>query len=436
MKKTPLLSLLRFWPLMLALLLVTFTALADATLPDDLTVIEAEAFRGDTSLTGTLTLPDGVQRIGDRAFEGCTGLTGQLVIPYGVTSIGSRAFADCTGLTGAVYIPASVTYLAEDAFAGTSITVLDGSSSDTVVTMTDLPEGIAFEITDEGAVITGYTGDLNARLSIPASINGIPVVAIGDYAFQDCYGLTGSLVIPESVKRIGASAFFGCSGLDGTISIPDSVTFIGDFAFYECLSLTGGLTLPDSVESVGASAFAFCEGMTGALTLPEGVTLGERCFQSAGFTGSITIPATMTLGPSVFAGTQLDITWAAPAFTYEQVGSVVTITGWNGPLDEGMTIPSRLNNGLVTGIAAGAFADTGLAGEVVIPSSVVFIGESAFRSNPGITGVTFAKGLTTVSAYAFADCTGLSGTITLPSTVTALDDTAFSGTGVTVKIAQ
>lgn len=456
MKKHRLLKISKFWPLALAVLLLSVTALADVKLPAEMTVIGDEAFLNDFSLTGTLTIPEGTTVIGARAFEGCTGLTGTLTIPPSVHTIGSRAFANCTGLTGTVYIPASVTSLAEDAFVGTGLQVLDGAGSittdtdlpttdtdlpgggtdgdDSVITMTDLPEGIAYEMTSEGAVITGYTGALEAELKLPSTISGIPVVAIGDYAFQDCYGLTGSVVIPSTVTRIGASAFFGCSGLDGTVQIPASVTSIGDFAFFECLSLTGSLTLPDSVETVGESAFAFCEGLTGSLTLPADVTLGARCFQGAGFTGSFTVPATMTLGANVFVGTKLDLTWAAPAFTYEQVGSVVTITGWNGPVDGGLTIPSRLNNGLVSGIAARAFTDIGLQGAVSIPSSVLYIGDSAFRSNPNLTSVSFTKGVTTIAAYAFAD-TGLSGTITLPSSVTSLDDTAFSGTNATVVIA-
>lgn len=436
MKKSMMKRFVKCWPLALALLL-GLTALADATLPADLTVIEAEAFQYDTSLTGTLTIPDGVTVIGARAFEGCTGLTGQLVIPASVTTIGSRAFADCTGLTGTVRVPSSVTSLAADAFDGTALTVItgdDSSGGDTVVTMTDLPEGIAYEMTSEGAVITGYTGAIEAELTLPSSISGIPVVAIGDYAFQDCYGLTGSIVIPATVKRIGTGAFFGCSSLDGTLTIPSSVTSIGSFAFYECLSLTGGLSLPSSVESVGESAFAFCESMTGSLSLPSSVTLGARCFQSAGFTGSITIPATMTLGPNVFVGTALNVSWAAPGFTYEQSGSSVTITGWNGPVTDGLTIPAQLGGGIVTAIAGEAFADIGLTGTVTIPGCVTSIGASAFRSNPGLTSVTFNTGLTTLSAYAFAD-TGLTGTITLPATVTALDDTAFSGCDVTVVVA-
>ena len=117
-KHTP--TLMKFWPVLLALLLVCLTALADMTLPADLTVIEAEAFLNDAGLTGTLVIPDGVTSIGRSAFEG-TGVTG-LVIPASVTAINSRAFADCDDLNGTVFVPETVTYLAEDAFDGTDVT--------------------------------------------------------------------------------------------------------------------------------------------------------------------------------------------------------------------------------------------------------------------------------------------------------------------------
>ena len=451
-KHTP--TLMKLWPVLLALVLAALTALADVTLPAELTVIEAEAFLNDTGLTGTLYIPHGVTSIGRRAFEG-TGITG-LVIPETVTAINSRAFADCDSLTGTVFVPETVAYLAEDAFEGTDVTIVygeeedvttdtdipstgtdipGGDDDDIVITMTDLPQGFQYEMTPEGCVITGYTGKPDAVLNIPDAIDGIPVVAIGDYAFQDCWELTGSVVLPGTVTRVGNGAFSGCSSLDGTLVIPASVTYIGDFAFFECLSLTGGLTIPASVESVGESAFAFSESMTGSLVLPADISLGARCFQGAGFTGSITIPATMSLGANVFAGTALDITWEKATFTYEQVATIVTITGYNGPTDAGLTIPTRLGTGLVTGVAAEAFADAGLQGQLVIPASVVYIGDSAFRSNPGITGITFNKGLATIDAYAFADCTGLTGVITLPSTVVSLHETAFSGCDVTVEIA-
>src|SRR5664279_333523 len=55
--------------------------------------------------------------------------------------------------------------------------------------------------TNNGAVtITGYTG-LSGDVTIPDTINGLPVVGIGDYAFYD-QDLT-SVTIPDSVASIG-----------------------------------------------------------------------------------------------------------------------------------------------------------------------------------------------------------------------------------------
>jgi hypothetical protein len=64
--------------------------------------------------------------------------------------------------------------------------------------------------TDNGAItITGYTGPGGA-VTIPATINGLPVTGIGDYAFIYNTSLT-SITIPDSVTSIGVQAFYYCT---------------------------------------------------------------------------------------------------------------------------------------------------------------------------------------------------------------------------------
>ena len=46
-----------------------------------------------------------------------------------------------------------------------------------------------------------------------------------------CSGLTGTLVLPESLKEVDATAFNGCTGLTGTLKIPAHLTKIGEGAF-------------------------------------------------------------------------------------------------------------------------------------------------------------------------------------------------------------
>ena len=63
----------------------------------------------------------------------------------------------------------------------------------------------------------------------------------------DYRGEGGHVVIPDGVISIGNYAFENCAKLTGTLTIPNLVTSIGEYAFWECASLTG-ITLPDSVE--------------------------------------------------------------------------------------------------------------------------------------------------------------------------------------------
>ena len=128
---------------------------------------------------------------------------------------------------------------------------------------------------------------------------------IGDYAFEDCSGLTGDLTIPESVTTIGNYAFYDCFRFTGDLTIPESVTTIGDNAFEGCSGFTGNLTIPESVTTIGNYAFEGCSGFTGSLTIPEGVTtIGNHVFSGcSGFTGNLTIPESVTtIGTYAFLG--------------------------------------------------------------------------------------------------------------------------------------
>ena len=80
-------------------------------------------------------------------------------------------------------------------------------------------------------------------------------------AFYNCSGLTGDLIIPNSVTSIGDSAFPGCKGFTGNLIIPNSVTSIGNNAFYGCSGFTGDLITPDSVEAIGTNAFKNCSNI-------------------------------------------------------------------------------------------------------------------------------------------------------------------------------
>src|SRR5450830_1721029 len=77
---------------------------------------------------------------------------------------------------------------------------------------------------DNTITITGYTGSGGA-VTIPSTINGLPVTSIGNGAFAGFTSLA-SVTIPNGVTSIGNSAFYYCSGLT-SVTIGNGVTSIG-----------------------------------------------------------------------------------------------------------------------------------------------------------------------------------------------------------------
>ena len=114
-----------------------------------------------------------------------------------------------------------------------------------------------YTITDGKATVTQYAG--SGDVQIPATLDGCPVTAIGNWAFEFCSGVT-SVTMPDSVTTIGERAFYDCTSLESVI-IGDSVTIIGYAAFAYCDNLTS-VVIGDSVTSIGDGAFAYCDSLS------------------------------------------------------------------------------------------------------------------------------------------------------------------------------
>ena len=138
-------------------------------------------------------------------------------------------------------------------------------------------------------------------MTIPDTINGLPVTSIGGWAFSYCTSLT-NVTIPDSVTSIGNDAFAGCTSLT-SVTIPDSVTSIGDWAFFECTGLIGIYFQGNAPSLSGAGVFyddthatVYYLACTTGWPIPPAMFDG---LPTALWTGTVTVTASPSQGGSV-----------------------------------------------------------------------------------------------------------------------------------------
>jgi hypothetical protein len=307
--------------------------------------------------------------------------------------------------------------------------------------------------------ITGYTGP-GGVVTIPSTINGLPVTSIGDLTFAFCFGLT-SASIPSSVTSLGDAAFYSCSSLT-TITIPNSVTNIGDLAFANCTSLIGvsipnsvsnigegtfdnctsltSVIIPDSVTSIGGGAFYFCTNLNSVTLGNRVASLGDYAFYGcASLTGVCFRGNAPSLGSSVFSGDSNAtvcylpgttgwgptfgglpaVLWNPPVpYNYTTNNGTITITGYSGPGGV-VIIPSAINFLPVTSIGDRALMGCISLTNLTIPDSVTNIGDLAFDYCPNLTSITIGKNVTSLGNLAFDGCINLTS-VTIPNSVASI----------------
>lgn len=298
----------------------TITAL---TLPDTLLQLKDSAVCWDENLTA-VTLPDSLIAIGERNLYACPKLT-EVTIPAGVRFIGEASFSSDESLQKIVFKGVLAPFwtggcfnaLPEDAVlcvpddqleayqaaltaAGCTAAIQPSGENAVAVDNNGFDEG-DFEFDAATGTITKYNA-YATYLSIPETIGGVPVKAIGDGAFEFHYYLA-VLELPEGLETIGERAFAHCETLQ-YVSFPESLKTIGTEAFNgsyraHALNLT-------NVETIGDRAFCFSR-ITGQLTLPEGLTsIGAGTFESNSYLTDLSLPSTLQhVGSRAFADCSL-----------------------------------------------------------------------------------------------------------------------------------
>lgn len=268
-------------------------------------------------------------------------------------------------------------------------------------------------------------------LTIPNTIK-----IIGSRAFASCNGLSGDIVIPESVEILSAGAFSGAH-FDGQIIFKNSPTKIEPQTFAACNWITGAIVIPNSVKEIGESAFSGCTEVT-SLTIPEGVeTIGYQAFHSLrSIKGTLTIPKSVTsIGVGALADMQElsafsvasgNTKYVAVKGLLFDINKTVLIACPAGLTCTEKTFSSDLPTTVVEiGEYAAAWCKK-YTGPLKLSSKITKIGDWAFYNCMNLTGDLDLSNVTSIGTYAFNWCESLNGTITFNQNLTSISQSAFS----------
>ena len=224
----------------------------------------------------------------------------------------------------------------------------------------------AYTVSGDGVTITDYRGR-DTQVTVPATLQGKPVTAIGGGAFEECTQVT-KIVLPDTVRSIGGYAFAYCYKLEQLV-IPQAVNEIGSAAFMNCEKLKEA-TIPTGVTKIGMDTFFNCYELQ-QVQFPETLSyIGDYAF---GYCEKLT----------------------------------------------GLQIPDAVSH-----IGDYAFRGCLALKEVTLPTSLTAINEGAFSCCSKLQRIVIPDGVQQIGVEAFFQCTRM-GSITLPASVTAVGTQAF-----------
>lgn len=358
-------------------------------------VIDFEAFKNCTGLTGTLTLPSHLLLIRPEAFKGCTGLTAVKCNATEPPTVGTDSFSGVS--TPQHNVPLIVNLNCASNYM----------SSYWVYGFTDISEDNTFiyndfkmAVNDDGNTLTlrgSIWGDhISGTLNIPSSVvyggHTYTISIIANGAFDGCYNLNGLLTIPNSVTTIGTYAFYDCGFQQ--LQLGSGLTMIGNDAFSACNQLSSVVSLASTPPTLGGE-YVFVIVCDVLEVAAENIAAYEANQDWHYF-----FPEVTTIG-SVDVFTVGDLQYRH--IHGQNTATVVSNEIWYWEND--VTIPSTVSYGgdtyIVNAIGRYAFHNNEFVGSLLIPS-VTKIGKDAFYGCGIANTLTLGSSVETIDDYAFA----------------------------------
>ena len=376
-------------------------------------VISNEAFANCSKLA-EVNLPVRLVSISAGAFRSCCAIT-EIVIPEGVESIGAEAFQWCSSLVR-VSLPKTLSSLGYTE-SGSELYMYVFRYCNALEEINVASDNASF-YSDNGVLYGKTEGVVTDLYPVPVNNSGVDGVVtipatltkVWAEAFKENTGLlkvdfgnvTGNV-------EFGAEVFYNCKNLTEVV-LPDGIELIGKYMFYQCNSLTE-ITIPNTVKAMEQQAFYYCSQLS-KVTFAEGND-SNGLILTGGVYGS-------QYGTSYYPVFDRcdNLTQIAFPKRLETLGAYALCS-------TNISQITFSEGGLLTEIGQYALSMSGIS-SVVIPASVVTIGDYAFSRCTKLTSVTFAAdgALEIINSGVF-QYTGVNSVV-IPANVTRIGNTAFA----------
>ncbi|MGN0607206.1 MAG: leucine-rich repeat protein [Oscillospiraceae bacterium] len=300
-----------------------------------------------------------------------------------ITMLAGLAYSDTAVISDIVSsVPASAETLTLD--NGLSYEIITAEDGSQTITITDCDESVE-------------------NVEIPSKIGDIYVTAIGDHAFENCR-LISRIQFDYRIEYIGNYAFANCTGLTGTVWLSDSISYIGDYAFYGSKLID--VLIPNNTEYVGECAFGYYYDAESddyikndEFKVYGAANIAEEYAEKNGFD---------------FIEFNTDEVWGTTyqlpnglkyEFNTNDENEIIIIGGDINATK--IEIPAEIDGVPVTGIKFTAFANYDELEEVILPDSIEYIGDTAFKGCKSLKSINIPDSVSYIGQWAFTDCISL-----------------------------
>ena len=420
--------------------------------------IGEQSFRSCRDLF-TITLPEGMVSIGDFAFYD-SGLS-NIIIPSSLKKIGREAFgftyrattqisdlaAWCNiDFTDEMSNPAAKLYL-----NGESVTDLVIPNSITTIKPYAFVKCSSIYNLQLGESVTSIAKEAFTNCpNLKSILFNESLVSIGESAFSRCENLSGELILSTNCESIDKNAFAGCKNIN-SVSIPRSLKSIEIDAFDGCENIdkinisdiSSWCNIKFGNEKSNPLAYAHSLYLNGneliQLSIPEGtIKINDFAFYGINSLQNIFFPTSLSeIGKYSFGAISIPLFNITPwinfideyafynsrienfkinqsevpltikeenSFNQAEIDNIILCRNLdieNESEFSWSSIKSVHFGGEINSINDGLFKGNSNLKEIVIPSSVIYIGESAFE-NCSLTSISIGAGIEEIGDKAFA----------------------------------